>query len=159
MNKSINTWLEFLIFVAFLIPIVVNDIRNHRIPDILIYTCFGIIILIRILFKYNLSYRILLNPAIGFFFIGILWFKTNGKIGLGDAKLSGLMALILGIAKWLLAMFFAALTGILFGLFQIWAAKIKKDKILPFAPFLTGGSIFSFFLGDYILRTIYGINF
>lgn len=158
MNKTINTWLEFLILIIFLIPVVVNDIRNHRIPDILIFTCLGMIILSRIIFKYNLSYQLFLNALIGYFFIWALWHLTNGKIGKGDAKLSGLIALILGLAKWLLAMFLAAFSGILIGLLLIWTTKMKKEERLPFAPFLAGGSICSFFLGDYIIRMIYGIK-
>jgi len=159
MRKTTYIWIEFIVFLIFLIPIVVNDIRNHRIPDILIFTCLSVIIILRCIFKYNFSLSIILELFIGFFFIWVLWFLTKGKIGLGDAKLSALMAMILGLANWFVAIFFASAIGSLFGLVKIWKSRMKTDEILPFAPFLAIGSIFSFFLGDYLVRKLYGISF
>ena len=141
-----NRWIEFIILLVFFIPIVISDLRKKRIPDICIYSCLGIILILRIVFKCNLSPRMLINLLTGFFFIWVIWLLTKGKIGLGDAKLSSLIAVVLGIPGWLLALFLAAVTGILFSLIRLSLAKMKKEDTIPFAPFLAAGSIASFFL-------------
>ena len=49
---------------------------------------------------------------------------SKGKIGLGDAKLSAVMGLFLGIEGWLIAMFMASFFGLVAGAILL----IKKQN-------------------------------
>ena len=95
-------------------------------------------------------FLLLLNGAIGFVFIFILWFFSRGKIGLGDAKLSAFMAVVLGFMGWITAIFLASLTGLIFGLVLIKIGRIDKKERIPFGPFLASGAIISFLVKDFI---------
>ncbi|MBN1697783.1 MAG: prepilin peptidase [Spirochaetales bacterium] len=141
-------WLELFILIGFLIPIVLHDIREKKIPDIYIIPGFCLLLLTRFLFRCDFSFWFLLDIAIGFLFIWILWFVTGGKIGLGDAKLSGMIALVLGAAGWFFALFIASFSGLVTGMILLRMKKIKKEEGIPFAPFLAAGGVVSFVLKD-----------
>ena len=96
----------------------------------------------------------MLSGAAGFLFIFVLWFFSRGKIGLGDAKLSAFMAVVLGFIGWITAIFFASLTGLIFGLILIKLGKIDKKERIPFGPFLASGAILSFLIKDIISNFI-----
>ena len=70
---------------------------------------------------------------------------------MGDAKLSALLSLVLGLKGWVLALLIASFTGLLFGILMIKSGKMKKNERIPFAPFLSVGSIAGFFLKDIML--------
>jgi leader peptidase (prepilin peptidase)/N-methyltransferase len=145
-----SQWLELLILIGFLIPIVIHDMREKKIPDIYVIPCFCLLLLTRLLFRPEISLWFLLDIGIGFFFIWLLWFFTGGRIGLGDAKLSGLIALALGLAGWLFALFIASFTGLVTGLILLRMKKIKREEGIPFAPFLAAGGVVSFFIKDLV---------
>lgn len=158
MKKTFDNWIEFLIFFLFLIPIVVRDIKEKRIPDLYIFTCLSLIIIVKIILKHDLTIWTGVNLLVGFLFLWLVWLITKGKMGLGDAKLSALIALVLGIPGWLLAIFLAAFSGSVFGLVKIGSNKMKKEDAIPFAPFLALGSITAFFLGDHLVRMYYELG-
>ncbi|HEB31967.1 MAG TPA: prepilin peptidase [Spirochaetes bacterium] len=89
---------------------------------------------------------LLFTGAIGFVFIFVLWFFSRGKIGLGDAKLSALIALILGLNGWIAAIFIASASGLVLGLALIKLGKLEKKEAIPFGPFLAFGAILAFLL-------------
>jgi prepilin signal peptidase PulO-like enzyme (type II secretory pathway) len=175
MSTHIGYWIDAVIFFLALVPIIVVDIRIKRIPDALVLAALLLICLRRILFIYLLALEsgpllisdlflpcvltpqpnagpwFFLDGAIGFAFIWAFRLFSKGKIGLGDAKLSGLMALFLGIPAWILAIFAASITGIIYALVQMARAKMKRQDRIPFAPFLGFGA-----LAGFILSLIFG---
>jgi leader peptidase (prepilin peptidase)/N-methyltransferase len=156
---TVNTpsqWLDLFILVGFLVPIVIHDMREKKIPNIYVIPCFCLLLLSRLLFRPTISLWFFLDVTIGFFFIWILWFFTGGRIGLGDAKLSGLLALALGLAGWLFALFIASFTGLITGLILLRIKKIKREEGIPFAPFLAAGGVVSFFLKDLVAGLYHG---
>lgn len=148
-------FIQFIVFIVFLVPIIISDIKSKRIPDILVFSCLGILLILNLIFQ-KLTIWFFIYYGAGFIFIGMIWFITKGKIGLGDAKLSGLMAVVLGPVNWMLAIFFASSTGIIAGTIKIVFKKMKKNDTLPFAPFLALGSVTAFLTGDTILRIYNG---
>lgn len=97
------------------------------------------------------DYSLLWNIAggvAGSLFIALIIIVTKGEgMGGGDLKLVCLMGLILGVKKLIIAMYLAVLLGSVLGI--IWG--IKKGKIrglkLPFALFLSIGTVISFLYG------------
>ena len=98
-----------------------------------------------LLLKENI-FVLLFTCTIGFVFIFALWFFSRGKIGLGDAKLSALIALVLGLNGWIAAIFIASASGLVLGLVLIKLGKLEKKEAIPFGPFMAFGAVVSFIL-------------
>ncbi len=151
--------IEFTAFVVFAIPIMYYDIKEKRIPDILLCLCFIVILVIRVLITKNFSFWNLLETLIGFTFIWLFWLFSKGKIGLGDAKFSALICLLLGLWGWILAIFLASFSGLLVAFIRIRFGKMAEKEAIPFAPFLSLGSIASYFLKYYLNDLLNNYNF
>lgn len=142
-----------MVMTGFLIPIVVHDVRKKRIPDTYTFTGCACLLLIRILFFHN--YLILGDAAVGFGIIWLLWYFSGGKIGRGDAKLSAMMSLGLGLFGWVIALFWASFTGLITSVILLKMKKLKKKEEIPFAPFLAAGGLISFLTKDLMMRLYY----
>ena len=153
LNHDLEKWTCFIVLMGFLVPIISNDIRRKRIPDV--YTIPGslCLYLIRSLFFHH--YFIFIDAVIAYLIIMLLWFLSAGKIGRGDAKLSALIAMGTGFLGWCIAVFWASTTGLVTALILRKGNKIKKKEGIPFAPFLAAGSIISFFTKDLFMRLLY----
>ncbi|KPJ84652.1 MAG: hypothetical protein AMS17_15950 [Spirochaetes bacterium DG_61] len=139
-------WIDFLLLLIFLIPIVIFDIKEKRIPDLFVLPGIGIFLIKRLIEREIPVYMVLINGVVGFAFIFLLFVFSKGKIGLGDAKLSALISLALGVKLWMIAIFIASFTGVLFALILIAFRKMKWKTRLPFAPFLSFGCLIPFFI-------------
>ena len=107
-------------------------------------------ILFLVFFQFNLLHY-LLTALTAFLFIFAIIFLTKGKgMGGGDLKLVVLLGLVLGPVKFIIAFYFAIITGSIIGI--IWAIYKRKFKGLkiPFGSFLASGSIFAFLFGEKI---------
>lgn len=75
---------------------------------------------------------------------------TKG-IGLGDAKLLALSALVLGGTGVLIAFWLATVFGLLFAVVDAWKTKSwSRKKRFPFGPYLAAGSFIAWCWGDRI---------
>jgi len=99
----------------------------------------------------------LIDAFVGFSFIWLFFMFSKGRIGLGDAKLSAFISIIVGVWAWALAIFFASFSGLLFILVMIKLQKVTKEESIPFAPFLVFGGVISFLLKVKIEAYINGI--
>jgi len=141
-------WIDFTILTLILIPVVIFDLREKRIPDLYVLPGICIFLIKRIAESEFPIYTIIITGAVGFIFIFFLSVLSRGKIGVGDAKLSALIALALGLKLWMAAIFIASFTGVVFALVMIALRKMSWKTRLPFAPFLALGSMVPFFLED-----------
>ena len=146
-----NKWIDLVLLVIFLVPIVINDIKEKRIPNLYTLTGIGVFLLKRILEKQLPLYIIAINVSSGFIFFLLLHFSSKRKIGMGDAKLSALVSLVLGLKGWILAILTASITGLLFGILMIKMGKMKKSDPIPFAPFLVAGGMVAMLYGQQII--------
>jgi len=144
MNPEQAIWADGLIFLVVMIPIVVADVKYQKIPDRYTLTGFVLILFRRLLFDRPVDLRYLLYALLGFTFIWLFRHLSRKKIGLGDAKLSGLIALLLGIPGWIISLLFASLTGIAYGLTGSALGRFRTSERIPFAPFLALGTVTGF---------------
>ena len=72
-------------------------------------------------------------------------------MGMGDVKLAGLMGLILGWPKIVVALYLAFLTGALVGVILILLGKKRFGEHIPFGPFLAGATWIALFWEKQIL--------
>jgi leader peptidase (prepilin peptidase)/N-methyltransferase len=144
-------WIDFFLFLGVLAPIVLYDVREKRIPDVFVLPAIGVFLVRRIIEKSTPIHLVLVTGAAGFSFIFLLFIFSGGKIGIGDAKLSALIALALGLQCWMCALFIASFTGAAFALAMIACGRMTRKERIPFAPFLALGALPLFFFRGFIL--------
>ena len=126
-----------IISVAF---ITVADIRRRLIPDVWLWPLFlsGLYI-----FGDNPEHitAAILGYAIGFVMLWGMYAYKKDAIGFGDVKLLSVAGLWLGVNGLSLAVVYACVMGIAYGL-------LRKQRYIPFAPFMFAGA------GIYLLTQI-----
>lgn len=156
----------YMLITYALIALFVSDFHYQTIPDEIVYPAIGLAFLFHLGGVAKWSW---LNPTSevvnpmahlgGVFLAGLgaaaffwlLVFVTRGKgMGMGDVKLAGLMGLILGYPKIIVALMLAFLTGALVGAILVIARKRHFREHIPFGPFLTGTTWISLFWGQTI---------
>jgi leader peptidase (prepilin peptidase) / N-methyltransferase len=136
-------WWRITVFAAFAVPITVFDLKELRIPDVLSLGGIAVVVALEILIPRDSAITMLLEVLIGF---GVFWaitIMTGGKLGLGDAKYSVLIALSLGLYGWLTTLAVASVSGLAAGLVLVLGGRVPRDTRIPFAPFLTLGAAVS----------------
>lgn len=144
---SAETLLLIIISSLFVI-IIVTDLNYYIIPDIILVV-FGILILIyNLIFKgIGVAATYLLYGALMFLFMFVLMKLGNAvfkeeSLGGGDIKLMG----VLGMTLKPIMSFFSLSIGAFVALpISLYIYKTKKDKIIPFGPFIVGGFLIVLF--------------
>ena len=138
------------IFLLVAIPVSVFDIRTRRIPNWIVFTGIVFLFALRFLYFKDSPVSLFINILTG----GLIFYSvrlfTKGKLGMGDVKFAAFIALFAGFPLFFAAVGVASLAGLAFALAGMAMGKIKKTTKIPFAPFLTAGSIVI-----YILKIIY----
>ena len=151
MNQSFVKWIDIGLFLIVLFPILVSDIKYKKIPGRYVFSGLVMLSASRILLANPVTLWFLVDAAIGFGFIWAFWFFSRHKIGLGDAKLSGLIALLLGLPGWILGLLAASLSGIIYAGVRLIRGSMQKTDRIAFAPFLAFGAaagfVFNYFFG------------
>jgi leader peptidase (prepilin peptidase) / N-methyltransferase len=137
-----------LILVTALVPITAIDLEHRRIPNkITGPTAIALIVAGTALNLSGQPERLMWAAivALPFFALALI---LSRSMGLGDAKLMGVMGLALGRAV-VPALFIAFLVGTIVGvaIMAKHGARSRKTAI-PFGPFLALGAIIAFFVGD-----------
>jgi leader peptidase (prepilin peptidase)/N-methyltransferase len=158
-NKLVYCYLVISLYCfigASLVAIFVSDLRYNTIPDEIVYPAMLISFLNAIRSFAGkegfLAYAIAAAIGAGLFFF-ILVLLTRGRgMGMGDVKLAGLMGLVLGFPKILVALFLAFLTGAVWGGILVVMGKKKLKSHIPFGPFLVGATLISLVWGNQIFE-------
>ncbi len=137
-----------LILVTALVPITAIDLEHRRIPNkITGPTAIALIVAGTALNLSGQPDRLMWAAivALPFFALALI---LSRSMGLGDAKLMGVMGLALGRAV-VPALFIAFLVGTIVGvgIMAKHGARSRKTAI-PFGPFLALGALVAFFVGD-----------
>ncbi len=139
--------LEYSLFMLIAAAVTVMDVREFRIPDFL--TLGGILALavLKLAFGQSSIGLLALEACLGYGMFWLIHRCTRGRLGLGDAKYSALIAVAVGILPWLLALLAASVAGLLFAAVMMGFFGMHRRARIPFAPFLTIGAIVSFVAG------------
>lgn len=139
-----------LFFLYILITLFLSDLFYRTIPDQITYPALIISFIFIFLNKDYLNILVGLISASFFLFL-VLITKEKG-MGWGDVKLAGLMGLVLGFPKTIVAFYLAFLTGACLGVILVLSKKKKFKSEIPFGPFLTGATFIALFWGERIWR-------
>lgn len=134
-----------LLFLAAAIPISIIDLKEKRIPDIISLPVLGIILVFRIAVGHPLL-GVFIDLGAGFLLFFLIWFFTEDALGFGDVKYAALISLTLGLMRWFLAIFSAAVIALAIAGVLLALKKIDKKTQIPFAPFLSAGAVIAFFI-------------
>jgi len=150
---SINTHLfTILIITAILLFLAYYDALHKTILDRI---ALPTIIVTGLLIPFNLNTSasasmIGASIAVGFFLMQIL--VSQGRwLGGGDLRIAAIMGLLLGWQLTLFALFCSYFLGAIMAI-PILLQGRKKNHEIPFAPFLTGGTIIALAWGDKIIE-------
>jgi leader peptidase (prepilin peptidase)/N-methyltransferase len=139
------------------------DIKWQLLPNTLVYIFGGLSVFVvvgnaLIFSDLGLLYNSLVGSAILF---GIFWsiYQISGGrwIGGGDVRLLGMMGILLGWQKGLLAVVTASYLATIFVVILVVLSRYKKGMRISFGPFLLLGTYLAFLFGDLLIKAY--INF
>lgn len=135
---------HLLIFCSLLV-IFVADLKYQIIPDSMLLL--GVVGAIGEIWQ-NIGAGLL-----GALFFLLLWSITRGRgMGFGDVKLAGLLGLLLGYPRIVIALYGAFLTGAAVGVILILRGKAKPKTKIAFGPFMIFGALLATIWGARILE-------
>ena len=147
--------ISLLALAALTMPLVVRDIKEHRLPNSLTSTGFiaglGVSIVLAIAERdfspliHSLSFALLA----GFAFL-LLNLTSRGGMGMGDVKLAIMLSALIAPFGWqVLVMGFivAFALGGIGGLILLASKKANRKTLIPFGPYLLIGAWLSIFFG------------
>ena len=140
-----------LLFISMLMIIFVSDIAYMLIPNKILLFFLPFLIVLRILAPLTPWYDAIIGAIVGFGLIALIIIVSQGGMGAGDMKLFGVIGIVLGWKKVLLAFFIAAFLGAIIGGILMVVNKVKKKQPIPFGPYIVVGALVSYFYGEQIL--------
>ena len=147
-------WVLMLIFVSILYLISIIDMQVQIIPN----GCLLVAIVARVIYyfctedySFGSFFALLANGlliSLPLFILVLIMEKVLKKeaMGGGDIKLLFVTGMYIGWENNLLALFFACIMGILYGVVKI--RSEKKLGTFPFGPFIAMGTMISMLIGD-----------
>lgn len=154
---SINAVLAFA-FCAGLLVIFMIDIKTMLIPDKM--TVF--LIVTAVVYRFanwksmtgfmDMLYGLLIGS--GLFLVIYLFgvFMLNQEvIGMGDVKLFVPIGIMLGGQGTAVTLYLAVISGAVAAIFLLFRIKDKRNRRMPFGPFIASGAILSLYFGDYLI--------
>ena len=151
--------IRIIILTILLIPITIIDIKKKIIPNtlVIIGAISGIILLF---FDFNWTYILGMVFGLGLFVAIILLSELIMKrqgMGEGDAKLMGVVGILLGLPNTILATLLAFFTGAIFSVIALVSKKVEAGMEIPFGPFIAIGAIISAIWGQAIIGWYLGM--
>jgi prepilin signal peptidase PulO-like enzyme (type II secretory pathway) len=132
--------LPLIVFSIFALIITVVDVRSFRIPDLLVFPCYGILLIIRVAADPSgLPAALAASLLCGLFFYIVR--RISGGLGIGDIKYAALIGLFCGLPRAGAAFLCSAVLGLLAVSVLRLAGKSAPGQPVPFAPFLSIGAI------------------
>jgi leader peptidase (prepilin peptidase)/N-methyltransferase len=146
-----------LVLVAFLVPIALIDLDHRIIPNRLTLPAAVAAVLLGTALDPGGEVERLIAGAAGAVVLGVPALLNPKGMGLGDAKLVGVLGLYLGAAV-APAFFIAFLAGTVVGIAIVARKGIARGRktAVPFGPFLALGAAIGLLAGDEIVQAYLG---
>ncbi|MFF3101652.1 prepilin peptidase [Viridibacillus arvi] len=141
-----------LLFISLLIIITVSDIAYMLIPNKILLFFGALLVVGRIFIQSEPWWNSIVGAFGGFLILLLVAILSKGGIGGGDIKLFFIIGLVLGIFSTLLALFLAAVIGLVTGVVLLIYRKQGRKTPIPFGPSIAVASIIAYFYGEQILE-------
>lgn len=147
---SIET-LNGIILSCLLIVISIVDLHIRIIPNIIVLPFTTIGLIINTIKNFTQWWKPLSCSFGAFLFMLIIHLIYPKGMGMGDVKLGFMVGSYL-VTNVIIALPLSFLILSIYGLFLIIGRKVKLKDAIPFAPFISLGSLIALFWGNYILK-------
>ncbi|WP_026569804.1 A24 family peptidase [Sediminibacillus sp. JSM 1682029] len=137
-----------LLLSSMLAIILVSDLRYMEIPDRVLLFFLPLFLAGRIISPLDPWWTTIIGGFTGLVLLAAIIFASRGGMGGGDMKLFGVLGIVLGWKKVLLAFFISTVYGAVITLILLAFKRIEREKPVPFGPFIVLGSITVYFFGD-----------
>lgn len=144
-------WIMAILFICMLLIIFVTDLLAMIIPNRVLLFFLPFFIVLRVAVPLNPWWFPLAGAFAGFSIILAIILVSRGGMGAGDMKLFGVLGIVLGLDKVLLAFFLACLGGAVIGIALQVSGKIERGKAVPFGPYIAASAIISYFFGEKLI--------
>ncbi|KGX89019.1 prepilin peptidase [Pontibacillus litoralis] len=138
-------------FMSLLMIVFVTDITYMIIPDKVLVYFLPLFIILRAIEPLTPWYDSVVGAVVGVGIIAVIIFVSRGGMGAGDMKLFGVIGVVLGVKKTVLAFLLSTLSGAVISGVLLAFGIIQRNKPIPFGPFIIFGSIVAYFIGDSLI--------
>ncbi len=153
--KLVRNWF----FILILAIIFIYDLKYRIIPDQISLPSIILAILFNLACGFSFI-NLLISSIIGSVFFLIQFLISRGRwIGGGDIRLGALMGAMLGWPNVVVALFLAYVIGSIVSIGLVMFKNKHWKAEIPFAPFLTLGTLLSLFYGFEILHWYFSLTF
>ncbi len=127
------------LFLLAAIPVAAVDLRERRIPNAAVVAGLALALCWAAGRGEASLTDSVLGGALGLLLLGGVWLLFRGRLGMGDVKFASVVGAFCGAAGLFVAVFVAALLGLLAALVLIAMDRKNAQAKIPFAPFLSAG--------------------
>lgn len=138
--------MESLSLMGMLGVLSIEDIKSHKVRDILVLSFAIIGVLMHVIFQRIGTFDVLGGLGIGAVVL-IISKSTGEKIGLGDGLVLMLTGIYLGFWRNMVLIWISTTFLALYGGIMIIAKKKRKDDRIPYIPFLMLGCLMILIIG------------
>lgn len=150
-----------LLMIWFLIALTMIDLDTQLLPDSMTLPLLWLGLLFNMFGAFTPLAHAVVGAVVGYLMLWtVYWvFKLlTGKdgMGFGDFKLLAALGAWLGWMHLPSIILAASVSGLVFALVQLAAARMGWDQKIPFGPYLAAGGLLSLFFGDQLLPLYMG---
>ncbi|MGP4108311.1 prepilin peptidase [Virgibacillus sp. L01] len=146
-----------LLLVSMLMIILVSDITYMLIPNRVLLFFLPLLIIIRIVQPLDPWWSSILGGIIGITLLALIIIISSGGMGAGDMKLFGILGIILGIDKVLLAFFLSCMIGAIIGMLLLILKVIDRKQPVPFGPYIVVATLITYFYGERLVNWYFNL--
>ena len=158
------TTLGFWYMALTLVAVFFIDLEHQIIPNRLTYPGVAVGVATSLVSSHLPWQQSLLGVVVGggvFVAVAVLgkWLFHKDSMGGGDVKLAAMLGAFLGVGRVLLVFVFSAAIGLVISLVAMaFSAKLRRDRLIPFGPFIALATIVVAFYGETIVN-FYVVHF
>ncbi|SDQ43427.1 prepilin peptidase [Virgibacillus salinus] len=146
-----------ILLISMLMIILVSDITYMLIPNRVLLFFLPLFIIIRIIQPLNPWWSSILGVIIGITILALIIIISRGGMGAGDMKLFGILGIILGVDKVLLAFFLSCMIGAIIGMMLLLFRVIERNQPVPFGPYIVAATLITYFYGELLLNWYFNL--
>lgn len=146
-----------LFYVCLFTTIMVIDLEEGIIPNKIVYPASVVSLLIATFMPGQNIVNALIGSGVGFGIFLLIVVISRGGMGLGDVKMAALVGTALGFPMVLVAIMLAIFGGGLVAIVLLIARKKGMKEGIPFAPYLSLGTMATLLWGTDILKWYLGL--
>ncbi len=146
--------LAFYLLITFIFVLLsFYDILFQEVPDQISLPTIVIVGLVSYFGQLHSFESLLIGFMVPVLFFGGLFFGSQGRwLGGGDIRIGAIMGLLVGWPNILVGLFLSYLLGSTYGVIGILSGKLKRKSLVPFGPFLFGGTYIALFWGKELMN-------